>query len=86
MNSWCETELVSVVELCGDCVEIAVTPVAPSSKPAVSPASHTILMNGSGIKQSMGQHSYQPSSYYSQNKMASSYTSSNPYATLVHIT
>lgn len=73
---------VSYVEILSEPGEKPVTPVAPSSKPVVLPASHTILMNGSGIKQSMGQHSYQPSSYYSQNKMTSSYTSSNPYATL----
>jgi len=48
-------------------LELAVTPVAPSSKPITLPASHTVLMNGSGIKQSMGQHSYQPSLYYKQN-------------------
>jgi hypothetical protein len=59
-----------------------VTSVAPPSKPIALPASHTVLVNGSGIRQSMGHHSYQPSSYYSQNKMTSSYTSSNPYATL----
>ncbi|XP_069685437.1 uncharacterized protein [Periplaneta americana] len=73
---------VSYVEVLSEPGEKPVTPVAPSSKPITLPASHTILMNGSGIKQSMGQHSYQPSSYYSQNKMTSSYTSSNPYATL----
>jgi hypothetical protein len=61
-----------------------VTSIAPPSKPITLPASHTVLVNGSGIRQSMGHHSYQPSSYYSQNKMTSSYTSSNPYATLVH--
>jgi hypothetical protein len=65
---------------------VAVSSVAPSSKPVTLPASHTVLVNGSGIRQSMGHHSYQPSSYYSQNKMTSSYTSSNPYATLVYTT
>lgn len=73
---------VSYVEVLSESGEKSVTPVAPPSKPITLPASHTVLMNGSGIRQSMGQHSYQPSSYYSQNKMTSSYTSSNPYATL----
>ncbi|XP_021927933.1 sorbin and SH3 domain-containing protein 1 isoform X5 [Zootermopsis nevadensis] len=73
---------VSYVEVLSEPGEKPGTPVAPLSKPITLPASHTVLMNGSGIKQSMGHHSYQPSSYYSQNKMASSYTSSNPYATL----
>ncbi|XP_033609073.1 uncharacterized protein LOC111868667 isoform X3 [Cryptotermes secundus] len=73
---------VSYVEILSEPGEKPVTTAAASSKPVMLPASHTSLMNGSGIKQSMGQHSYQPSSYYSQNKMTSSYTSSNPYATL----
>ncbi|KAJ9581387.1 hypothetical protein L9F63_023433, partial [Diploptera punctata] len=73
---------VSYVEILSEPGEKPVTPVAPSTKPITLPASHTVLMNGSGIKQSMGQHSYQPSSYFGTNKMTSSYTSSNPYATL----
>ncbi|PSN50462.1 hypothetical protein C0J52_04936 [Blattella germanica] len=70
---------VSYVEILSEPGEKPGTPTGPpTSKPITLPASHTVLMNGSGIKQSMGQHSYQPSSYYGPNKL----TSSNPYATL----
>lgn len=47
-----------------------------TSKPATTPTVHSVLVNGSGLKQ-------QP--YYSQKITSQSYTSSSPYATLVSV-
>ncbi|XP_068085006.1 uncharacterized protein CAP [Anabrus simplex] len=77
---------VSYVEVLSEPGERAVTPATPTAKPVASPASHShsLLVNGSTLKQ----HSYQSqqhlptTGYYSQTKLSSSYTSSNPYATL----
>ncbi|XP_047106514.1 sorbin and SH3 domain-containing protein 1 isoform X3 [Schistocerca piceifrons] len=52
--------------------------LATPTKPTSTPTVHSVLVNGTGVK-----NYHQPgSTYYSQNKATSPYTSSSPYATL----
>ncbi|KAK7865251.1 hypothetical protein R5R35_012375 [Gryllus longicercus] len=73
---------VSYVEVISEPGDRAATPVTSTTKTASSSSSRSLLMNGSGTKQSYQYQTQQPagSSYY--NRLAASYTSSNPYATL----